>query len=401
MARTTMLPLLALTLCAFSVSTSELMLVGLLPELSNSLGVSVPQAGLLVTGYAVGVIIAAPIVAVITNGVARRPMILVLMAVFAAGNLICALAPDYTVLLIARILTAVSHAAVFGSAAVMAADIVPEDRRARAVAIVFSGATFATIAGVPLGTAAGGILGWQSAFWMTTLLGAASILAILVWLPNTLPAHRADFRREMKVLAKSRQVILALVVTALVWASLFAVFTFIAPILEDVAGASEHSVVIFLFAFGVGMTIGNFIGGRLADWHLLPSIIGMIAAAAVLMAVISIIIHNAYLVIATLLVWGLFIFALAPAMQYWAVKSAHGAEHLLSTINQGSFHLGSAAGAWISASALYFGVGYRDLPWVGEGLALAALAIAVLAITGEFSRRKQLFSRLTRRQAPA
>ncbi|MEO1223901.1 MAG: MFS transporter [Pseudomonadota bacterium] len=392
MPKPSLLPLLSLTLCAFSVATSELMLVGLLPELSASLDVSIPEAGLLVTGYALGVIVFAPVVAVITNGLPRRPMILGLMATFTLGNTICALAPDYTVLLIARIVTAMSHAALFGSAAVMAADIVPADRRARAVALVFGGATIATIAGVPLGTAAGGAFGWQSAFWMTAGMGILSIAAIVAWLPANLPVHRADFRSELGIL-RNGPVIFALVVTALVWASLFAVFTFIAPILEDVSGESEHAVVVFLFVFGIGMTIGNFIGGRLADWHLLPSIVGMIAVVAVLLATLSIVMGNPYLVIGTLLVWGLFVFALAPAMQYWAVKAAGGTPNLLSTLNQGSFHLGSAAGAWIASSALYYGISYRHLPWVGEVLAVAALAIAAIAVFQEYARRQRLFSK--------
>jgi len=391
MSKPSVLPLVSLTLCTFSIATSELMLVGLLPELSASLDVSIPEAGLLVTGYALGVIMFAPVVALITNGLPRRPMVLGLMAAFAAGNVVCALAPSYTVLLVARFMTALSHAALFGSAAVMAADIVPADKRARAVAIVFSGATIATIAGVPLGAAAGSAFGWQAAFWMVATLGVVSLVAIVFWLPADLPVHRADFRAEFRTL-RNRQVIFALVVTALVWASLFTVFTFIAPILQDVAGATEHTVVLFLFIFGIGMTIGNFIGGRLADWRLLPSIVGMIAAVAVLLAVIAIVMADIYLAVCALIVWGFFVFALVPAMQYWAIRSAGGASHLLSTLNQGSFHLGSAAGAWIASSALYYGINYRHLPWVGEVLALAALVIGAMAVFHEYSRRRRLFA---------
>lgn len=383
--------LISLTVAAFAVATSELMLVGLLPQIARSLDVSISQAGLLVTGYALGVVVAAPIVAVITNGMARKRTLLGLMVIFTVGNIVCALAPGYYVLLGSRILTAISHAALFGTASVIAAEIVPSGRRASAVAIVFSGATIATILGVPIGTAAGQEFGWQSAFWMVAGMGVMAIVAIAAWLPDSIPSQRANFRQELKIL-RQVQVVLALVVSAFVWASLFAVFTYIAPILEEVAGAPEHAVVWVLLVFGIGMTIGNFIGGRLADWHLLPSIVALIAAAAVSLFVFAVVIQDIYLVVGSLLAWGMFVFALAPALQYWVVKAASGARALVSTINQASFHLGGAAGAWIGASALYFGVTYSEIPWIGELLGLAALAVAILAISAEHRRRRKAFA---------
>ena len=259
------------------------------------------------------------------------------------------------------------------------------------MAIVFSGATVATILGVPLGTAAGQQLGWHSAFWMVSAMGVVAIAAIAAWLPSDIPSEKADFRQELKVIGRF-QVVLALVVSGFVWASLFVVLTYIAPILEDEAGAPEHAVIWVLLIFGIGMTIGNFIGGRLADWRLLPSIVGMIAAAAVSLVVFAIVIHDVYLVVAALLVFGLFIFALAPALQYWVVKAASGARALGSTINQASFHLGGAAGAWIGASALYFGTSYTTIPWIGGLLGLVALGVAVIAVAAEYRRRRAAFA---------
>ncbi|MCP4381505.1 MAG: MFS transporter [Hyphomicrobiales bacterium] len=384
------LPMVALTMGAFSVATSELMMMGLLPELAKSMDVSIPEAGLLVTGYAVGVVIAAPIMAVVTNGAARKRTLLALVAIFILGNTVCALAPNYAVLLAARVFSAFCHAALFGIAAVIAADITPPDRRATAVAVVFAGATVATILGVPLGTAIGQEFGWRSAFWMVVAMGLITAGALAMWLPAGIPVDRANLRRELAVVG-NRQVVFALLVSGFLWAGLFAVFTFVAPILNEVSGATEEAVVWVFLAFGVGMTIGNFIGGRLADWHLMPSIVGLIGAVAVMLVVMAIFVHSVHLTVAALVVWGLFVFALAPALQFWIVKSAPDAPNVASIINQASLHLGAAAGAWLAASALYFGIAYNHLPWVGEALTLAALAIALIAMAAQYSHRKKVF----------
>lgn len=391
MSKIQILPLTSLALAAFAVATSELMMMGLLPELAQSLDVSIPQAGLLVSGYAVGVVVAAPIMAVLTNGLARKRTLVGLMTVFVLGNVLCALAPNYAVLLSARVFTAACHAALFGIAAVIAADISPADKRAMAVAIVFGGATVATILGVPIGTAMGQNFGWQSAFWMVAAMGIMAIGALAAWLPAAIPAERVELRGEIASM-KDREVVLALLVSGLVWAGLFAVFTFVSPILAEVSGATEEAVVWVLLIFGIGSTVGNFVGGRLADWHLVPSVIGMIAAVAVMLVVIAAMLQNVHLAVAALVVWGLLVFALAPALQFWVVKAANKAPHVASTINQASFHLGAAAGAWISASALYFGFQYNHLPWVGEILTLVALAIAIIAISAEHHHRKRVFS---------
>lgn len=385
------LPLLSLAMSAFAVATSELMMMGLLPELAASLHVSIPQAGLLVSGYAIGVVVAAPIMAVITNGLARKSTLIGLIGIFIFGNVLCALAPDYSILLAARIFSAFCHAAFFGIAAVIAADVTPDERRATAVAVVFSGATVATILGVPLGTAMGQHFGWQSAFWMVAAMGLVAVGALIAWLPAGIPAHPAEFRREIASMG-SLQIALALLVSGFTWAGFIAVFTFISPILSEVSGATEEGVVLVLLLFGVGMTIGNFVGGRLADWRLVPSIVGMIAAAAIVLVIIAVVLDNVATAVAALICWGLLIFALAPALQYWVVKAAPDAPNVASTINQASFHLGAAAGAWLSASALYFGASYGHLPWVGEVLILTALAIAVITVRAEHNHRRFVFS---------
>ncbi len=367
------------------------MMMGLLPELANSLDVSIPQAGLLVTGYAVGVVIAAPIMAILTNRLARKRTLLGLLFIFVLGNVLCALAPSYGVLLSARVFTAFCHAALFGIAAVVAADITPADARATAVAVVFSGATIATILGVPIGTAVGRSFGWQSAFWMVAAMGVLAAGALAAWLPKEVPIHSVELHRELVAMG-DRKVIMALLISGFAWAGLFAVFTFISPILAEVSGAAEEAIVWVLLIFGIGMTIGNFIGGWLADWRLMPSIIGMIAAVAVMLVVVAAFLHSVFLAVAALVFWGLLVFALAPALQFWVVKEAKDAPNIASTINQASFHLGAAAGAWLSASALYFGVAYDHLPWIGELLTIVALAIAIAAIVAERRRRRAAFA---------
>ncbi|WP_421723416.1 MFS transporter [Bauldia sp.] len=400
MAGMPVLPLASLAAAAFALATSELMMMGLLPELAESLDVSIPKAGLLVTGYAVGVVIAAPVMALITNGVARKRTLLMLMAIFIVGNIVCALAPNYTVLLAARVFTAFCHAALFGIAAVIAADITPRDRQAMAVALVFGGVTVATILGVPLGTAIGQEFGWRAAFWMVVAMGGAAAVTVVIWLPSAIPVERVNLRQELATIG-NRQVAMALVVSGFLWAGLFVVFTYVAPILGEVAGASEEAIVWVFLIFGLGTMVGNFMGGRLADWKMLPSIVGMIAVVAVMLAVIAVVAHSIYLAVVALVIWGVFIFALIPALQIWVVRSARDAPNVASIINQGSLHLGAAVGAWLGASALYFGINYRHLPWVGEFLTLTALAIAVVAMTAQYKHRKAAFAESPRSAAVA
>jgi DHA1 family inner membrane transport protein len=385
------LPLMSLAIATFGVATTELVVMGLLPTIAADLGVSIPMAGLLVTAYAASVVVWAPIAAVVTNGVARKNTLLGLMAAFTLGNAICALAPTYEILLAARVLTAMAHAATFGIASVVAASIVPQDRRATAISIVFAGAALATILGVPLGTAVGRAFGWQTTFWMVTLIGCLAMAAIVAWLPADVRSERANLRGELGML-RDRQVQIGLVVTALSWCGVFAVFTYVTPILEEVTQLSEEAVIVVLFLFGVGMTVGNFVGGRLGDWHLLPSIVGIIAAIAACLVIVAIVIHNVHFAVLALIVWGLFIFALAPVLQTWVVGAARTAPNLASTVNQASFHMGTAGGAWIGASALSYGITYDHLPWLGVVMTLAALAFAVGAVSMEYRHRKAVFA---------
>lgn len=372
------LPLIALAIASFGVGTTEFVVMGLLPGVADDLGVSIPDAGLVVTAYAAGVVIGAPIMAVVTNRFPRKASLLGLMGIFVVGNAFCALAPDYAMLIVARVVTAFCHGAFFGIAAVVAAELVAPNRRAQAVALVFAGLTVANIMGVPGGTALGQALGWRATFWAVALIGLLSIAAIAAWLPAGLKAPHGDLAREFKVLGRP-QVLLAMSITVLTSASLFVVFTFIAPFLGTVTGLSDAAITGALLLFGVGMTAGSFLGGRLADRAVMPTIIGVTAALIGVLVVLASVADSAPLTLATMLVWGLVIFSLAPALQIRVVNVASDAPNVASTLNQAAFNLGNAGGAWIGSAVLTLGLGYDGLPWVGVLVAAVALAAGLLS----------------------
>ena len=372
------LPLFALAAAAFGVGTTEFVVMGLLPNVAADLGVSVPDAGLIITAYAAGVVVGAPIMAVLTNGRPRKPALLALMAIFIAGNLFCALAPSYELLIGARIVTAFCHAAFFGIAAVVAADLVPAGRRTQAVALVFAGLTVANILGVPGGTALGSIFGWRATFIGVAGIGLLAIAAIALWLPRNLPSPRGDLRTEFKALARP-QTLLAFAMTGLTSGSAFVVLTFIAPLLGEVTGLSVAGISWALLVFGLGMTAGSFIGGRLADLNLMGTLVGFFVALIGVFALFPFVAQHAVATFALLFVWGLVGFALAPALQMRVMRLAADAPNAASTLNQAAFNIGNAGGAWLGSSALTLGLGYLNLPWIAAGVIGVALALALLA----------------------
>jgi MFS transporter, DHA1 family, inner membrane transport protein len=373
------LPLLALAIASFGIGTTEFVIMGLLPDVAQDLGVSIPHAGLLVTGYALGVVIGAPIVAVATMSVPRKPALLGMVGMFVLGNLLCAIAPNYAVLMVARVVTALCHGAFFGIGSVVAADLVPPNRRASAIALMFAGLTLANVLGVPLGTALGQALGWRSTFWAVVLIGLVSAAAIAAWLPAKIPMKRANLLREVRVL-REPQVLLAMLMSALASASLFTVFTYITPLLERVTGIAPQWVTGVLLLFGAGLTIGNIAGGRLADWKLMPSVIAAFVALIAVLATFVFTSHAAFGAVATVFAWGVVVFAVVPLLQLRIVDTAADAPNLASTLNQGAFNLGNATGAWLGGVAITLGVGYAGLPVIGALIALAALGLAVVSI---------------------
>lgn len=371
------LPILALAIASFCIGTTEFVIMGLLPEVAADLGVSIPSAGLLVTGYALGVVIGAPIIAIATASLPRKPVLIGLAMLFVVGNLFCATAPNYWMLMIARVVTAFGHGAFFGIGSVVAANLVPRHKRASAIALMFAGLTLANILGVPAGTALGEVYGWRATFFAVVAIGVAAVIAIIALVPSSKNEPKGSgILSEVKVLGKL-QVWLAMVISALASASLFAVFTYIKPILTDVSGISTSAVTWVLLLFGAGMTVGNVIGGKLADWKLMPTVIGTLTALVLTHVILAEISGLPTAIIITVFFWGVLTFIIVPPLQMRVVESADEAPNLAATLNQGAFNVGNASGAWIGGAALTLGIPYQYLPFVGAALALMGLAVAV------------------------
>ncbi|QTL02940.1 MFS transporter [Aquabacter sp. L1I39] len=372
------LSLLALAVAAFGIGTTEFVVMGLLPDVARDLGVTIPAAGLLVTGYALGVVIGAPVMAILTAALPRKATLVGLMALFIGGNVLCALAPSYGLLMGARIVTAFCHAAFFGIGSVVAADLVPRQKRAQAIALVFAGLTIANVLGVPAGTAFGQWMGWRATFWAVAVIGIAALCALIVLVPGRLPMAHGGILKEFRVLGNG-QVMLAMLISVLCSASLFCVFTYISPLLSEVTGLSAPAITGALLLFGVGLTAGNMLGGRLADWKLMPSLIGTILALLVVLLAFVPGARAPVPALALLLIWGVLAFALVPLLQLRVVDTAASAPNLASTLNQGAFNLGNAMGAWIGAVAITHGIAYGHLPFVSVGLSLLALLASLLS----------------------
>jgi MFS transporter, DHA1 family, inner membrane transport protein len=370
-------PLMALALAAFGIGTSEFIIMGLLPNLSDDFHVSIPKAGVLVTGYALSVTIGAPIVAIATAKLERKLALLLLMGVFTLGNLACAVAPTYNLLFAARVLTALCHGAFFGIGSVVAANLVPRNQRAQAIALMFSGLTLANVLGVPAGTALGQAYGWRSAFWAIVPIGIIAATAVFFLVPRQ-AAGAGSLLHEFRVLRKP-QVLLVLAMSILTSASLFCVFTYIAPMLEAVTLVSPHTVTLTLLLFGVGITIGNLLGGALSDWRPMPFLIG--ALLTLIASLIALYYAEPYVLpaIVMILLWGAIQFAAGAPLQSRIVDHASAAPNLASTLNQGAFNFGNATGASLGGMMLTAGYAYRQLPLASALVTLITLTLALLS----------------------
>ncbi|BCZ76726.1 MFS transporter [Paraburkholderia terrae] len=372
------IPLLALAISAFAIGTTEFVIMGLLPDVARDLAVSLPSAGLLVSGYALGVAVGAPLLAVVTSKMPRKLALQLLMGVFIVGNVLCAIASDYSVLMIARVVTSFAHGSFFGIGAVVAASLVPQEKRASAIALMFTGLTLANVLGVPFGTFVGQQFGWRVAFWIVAAFGVLSLAGVTALVPNRHDTGPASLGHEVRVL-KDPQVWIALTMTVLGFGGVFVVFTYIAPILEQVSGFTPHGVTLILVLFGVGLTVGNTIGGKLADRSLMPSLMGILIALAVVMAVFAHTSHSQIAAAVTVFIWGIAAFATVPPLQMRVVEKAKAAPNLASTLNIGAFNVGNAGGAWLGGLAISHGYGLDALPYVAALVALAALALTWIA----------------------
>ena len=370
------LPLLALAVAAFGIGTTEFVIMGLLPDVARDLAVSIPAAGMLVSAYALGVTIGAPIVAIAVASMPRKKALMSLIGVFIVGNLLCAMAPNYAVLMVARIVTAFCHGAFFGIGSVVAAGLVAPNRRAQAIALMFTGLTLANVLGVPLGTALGQAVGWRATFWAVTVIGVLAAATLAVCLPGRIEMQKASLLREFSVL-KNPQVVMVLGISVLASTSLFSTFTYITPILEDVTGLTPHAVTLVLLLFGLGLTVGSTLGGKLADWRLMPSLVASLLAIVVILTIFAGAMHSAVPAMATIFMWGVLAFAIVPPLQMLIVDRASHAPNLASTLNQGAFNLGNATGAWLGGMAIGAGAPLTTLPWVGVIAATGALGLTL------------------------
>lgn len=372
------IPLIALALSAFAIGTTEFVIMGLLPDVARDLSVSIPSAGLLVSGYALGVAAGAPLLAVLTSKLPRKAALQALMLVFIVGNILCALAGDYRMLMIARVVTSFAHGSFFGIGAVVAASLVPREKQASAIALMFTGLTLANVLGVPFGTFVGQAWGWRLTFWIVAALGVLSFAGIAALVPNRHDSGPVGLASEVRVL-KEPQVWLALSMTILGFGGVFVVFTYIAPILEQISGFSPRAVTLILVLFGAGLTIGNVVGGKLADRALMRSLMGILVALALVMAVFAKTSHLPVAAAVTVFVWGVAAFATVPPLQMRVVEKASHAPHLASTLNIGAFNVGNALGAWLGGAALTHGAKLDALPWVAVAVTIAALIVTALA----------------------
>ncbi|QKW07840.1 MFS transporter [Streptomyces sp. NA04227] len=393
------LALLALAVGAFGIGTTEFVIMGLLPEVADDYGVSIPTAGLLVTGYALGVMIGAPIMTALGTKVTRKRMLMVLMGLFIAGNLLSAVAPSFEVMLSGRILASLAHGAFFGIGSVVAADLVAAERKAAAIAMMFTGLTVANVVGVPLGTLIGQHAGWRVTFALVAGLGVLGLLGVAALVPDTARPEGVRLRHEVAVF-RNVQVLLAMAMTVLGFGGVFAAITYIAPMMREEAGYADSSVTWLLILFGLGMVGGNLVGGRFADRALMPMLHVSLSGLTVVLALFTVTAQNKITAAVTLFLIGAMGFASVPSLQKRVLDQAAGAPTLASAMNIGAFNLGNALSAWLGGLVISAGLGYTAPNWVGALLAGSALLLAVLSAALE-RRAKSAPSRIVAGAGPA
>jgi len=372
---------LALGIGGFGIGTGEFVIMGLLPNVAGNLGISVIQAGHAISAYALGVVIGAPLIAVIAARWPRHRLLLALMACFAAGNFASALAPNYSSLIAIRFVAGLPHGAYFGVASLVAASLVSATERARAVGRMMLGLTGATLAGVPLATWIGQMLGWRAAFVLVGAIGVLTCALIFSWVPLDAPIKGASPARELSALRR-KQVWLTLGVGSVGFGGLFCVLSYITPTLTQLAGLPDRLVPFVLVAFGVGMVLGNLIGSWLADRALLRTIGGLLIWNVVVLSLFSLTARHAWLATIAVLLVGTGV-AIAPALQIRLMDIAEDAQTLAAALNHSAFNIANAMGAWLGGVAIGTGLGWASTGWVGAVLAVAGLLIFAASLAEE------------------
>lgn len=377
------LSLWALTLSAFAIGTTEFVIVGLIPTIAASLGVSVPSAGLLVSLYALGVAVGAPVLTALTGRVPRKQLLLGLMALFTIGNLVAWMAPGYEALMAARVLTGLAHGVFFSIGSTIATSLVPREKAASAIAIMFTGLTVALVTGVPLGTFIGQTFGWQATFLAVSLLGVIAFVGSLILVPNNIAGSApASLLTQLSVLKKPR-LLLVYAMTALGYGGSFIAFTYLAPILQEVSGFSASSVSLVMLVYGVSVAFGNIWGGKLADRKGPVRALQIVfALLALVLFVLTLTASSAWLAVATVLAWGAVAFGNVPGLQVYVVQQAERhapqAIDVASGLNIAAFNVGIAGGAW-AGGLIVAHLGLLATPWIGALVVLGALGLTTLA----------------------
>ncbi len=379
--------LYALTAGSFGIGCAEFVIMGLLLQVSADLHVTLAAAGMLVSGYALGVFAGAPVLTLLTRRMPRKAVLLALMAIYTVGNAACALAPDYTTLMIARVVTSLTHGTFFGVGAVVATGLVPEYRRASAISIMFSGLTLATLLGMPAGAWLGLHYGWRSTFWAMTLIGLASLLVIALLVQSSRDRSTpVPLREELKTVGRP-QVLLGLLMTVLQAIGIFAVITYVQPLLTRVSGYGESAVSPILLLFGGGMIVGNVLGGCMADRRPTAAVLGSLATLTLVLAAMTFAVHSSVAIVLFVGVLGIAAFATVSPLQLRVLRHARGAgQSLASSFNIAAFNLGNGLGAWVGGWVVEHGPGLQALPWVAALAPLAALAVAGGSVWLENSR---------------
>jgi len=369
-------PLVALAIGAFGIGVTEFAPMGMLPSIAADLGVSIPAAGLLVSAYAMGVLLGAPLMTLATGRIPRRYLLIGLMAIFTLGNLMSALATDYYSLMMARVVTSLNHGAFFGVGSIVAASVVAPEKRAGAVAAMFMGLTLATIGGVPLAAWFGELFGWRTAFWGITGLGVVAMIALWVALPNVPAPKSVGVMAEIRVLGRGT-VLGALALTVVGSGAMFTVFTYIAPILSTETHASTAFITAMLVLFGVGLTLGNMWGGKAADRSIDRTLIVSLSALILVLLSFTILMRWQLPAAVAILVWGIASFALVPPLQMRVMEAAKDAPNLASAVNIGAFNFGNAIGAALGGAVINAGLGYPAISLAGAAMAALGLLLVL------------------------
>ncbi|WP_245159113.1 MFS transporter [Blastococcus sp. TF02A-35] len=374
----------ALALGGFAIGTTEFVTMGLLPDIAEGVGIDIPTAGHVISLYALGVVIGAPVIAALGTRLPRRGLLLALMVAFIVGNAFTALAPGYGSLLVARLLAGLPHGAYFGVASLVAASLVPPHLRGRAVSSVMLGLAFANLGGVPAATWLGQEFGWRSAYWAVVVIAGLTIAAVTAVVPGAPGNREATVRSELGALRRP-QVLLTLVVGVVGFGGMFAVYSYVAPLVTDVTGMSRGSIPWVLFAFGAGGVVGTALGGRLADLALFRSLVGTMVTTGVLLALVPLAARTPVTIVALVFSVGAAASALVVCLQMRLMEVAGEAQMLGAALNHSALNAANALGAWLGGLVIAAGLGYTAPGMVGAGL--AALGLVALTASAMLRRR--------------